>query len=136
MIAGKGLAFSRGTILYGTKAWAVENYVRFSPDLRNRRNLRFQIRNSSLLPMLNRLDRRRAKPGRPVVPEEGEFQPAAAEQIPRLKRVTKAESTSANLYSSGRTIGSRTLELNVLSVDYGEYVICMLRNNSEGVARI
>ena len=86
--------------------------------------------------MLNRLDRRRAKPGRPVVPEEGEFQPAAAEQIPRLKRVTKAESASANLYSSGRTIGSRTLELNVLSVDYGEYVICMLRNNSEGVARI
>ena len=91
---------------------------------------------SSLVPMLDRLDRRRAKPGRPVVPEEGEFQPAAAEQIPRLKRVTKAESTSANLHCSGRTIGSRRFELNLSPADHGENVICMLRNNSERVTRI
>jgi hypothetical protein len=88
------------------------------------------------MPMLNGLDRRRAISGRPLVPDECEFQPAAAEQIPRLKRMTKAESASANLHSSGRTIGSRTFELNLLPADYGENVICMLRNNSERVTRI
>ena len=46
------------------------------------------------MPMLDRLDRRRAIPGGPLVPDECEFQSSTAEQIPRLKRVTKAESAS------------------------------------------
>ena len=88
------------------------------------------------MPMLNRLDRRRAIPGRLLVPDECEFQPATAEQIPRLKRMTKAEPASANLHSSGRTIGSRTIELNLLPTDHGENVVRVLRNNSERVTRI
>ena len=88
------------------------------------------------MPMLNRLDRRRAVPDWPLVPDEREFQPAAAEQMPRLKRMTKAESASANIHSSGRTVGSRTFELNLSPTDHGENVICMLRNNSERVPRI
>ena len=86
--------------------------------------------------MLNGLDRRRAISGRPLVPDECEFQPAAAEKIPRLKRMTKAESASANLHSPRRTIGSRTIELNLLLANYGENVVRMLRNNSERVTRI
>jgi len=45
MIAGKGRSVARGNNLYGTKTYVAENSVRLSPDLRNRRNLRFQIRN-------------------------------------------------------------------------------------------
>jgi hypothetical protein len=45
MIAGKGLTVWQGHHFVWDKSVAVENYVRFSPDLRNRRNLRFQIRN-------------------------------------------------------------------------------------------
>jgi len=86
--------------------------------------------------MFNRLYRCRAITGRPLVPDECEFHPTAAEQMPGLKRMTKAESASANLHSSGRTIGSRTFELNLLPADHGENVVCMLRNNSERVARI
>jgi len=86
--------------------------------------------------MLDRLDRRCAIPGGPLVPDECEFQPATAEKIPRLKRMTKAESTSPNLHCSGRTIGSRTFELNLSPADHGENVICMLRNNSQRVTRI
>ncbi len=88
------------------------------------------------MPMLNRLDRRRAIPGGLLVADECELQPATAEQIPGLKRVTKAESASPNLHCSGRTIGSRRFELNLSPADHGENVICMLRNNSERVARI
>ena len=86
--------------------------------------------------MFNRLDRRRAIPDRPLVPDECEFQPATAEQMPRLKRMTKPESASANLHSSGRTVGSRTLELNLSPADHSENVICMLGNNSERVTGI
>ena len=88
------------------------------------------------MPVFNRLDRRRAIPDRPLVADEGEFQPATAEQMPRLKRMTKPESASANLHSSGRTVGSRTFELNLSPADHGENVIRMLRNNSERVTRI
>ena len=88
------------------------------------------------MPMLNGLDRRRAISGGPLVPDEGEFQPAATEQIPGLKRMTKAEAASANLHSSGWTIGSRTIELNHWAADYGENVVCMLRHYSERVTRI
>ena len=86
--------------------------------------------------MFNRLDRRRAITSRSLVPDEGELHPAAAEQMPRFKRMTKAEPASANLHSSRRTIGSRTIELNLLPADYGENVVRMLRNNSERVTRI
>ena len=91
---------------------------------------------SSLVPMLDRLDRSRAIPGGLLVPDECELQPATAEQIPGLKRMTKAESASPNLHCSGRTIGSRRFELNLSPADHGENVICMLRNNSERVTRI
>src|SRR5580704_14731174 len=43
MIAGKGLMLAREPIWIRTKTWVAEIRVRFSPDLRNRRNLRFSI---------------------------------------------------------------------------------------------
>ncbi len=86
--------------------------------------------------MFNRLDRRRAITSRLLVPEECEFHPAAAEEMPGLKRMTKAESASANLHSSGRSIGSRTFELNLLPADHGKNVVGMLRNNPERVTGI
>ena len=58
------------------------------------------------MPMLDRLDRRRAIPGGLLVPDECELQPATAEQVPGLKRMTKAESASPNLHCSRGTIGS------------------------------
>jgi hypothetical protein len=86
--------------------------------------------------MFNCLDRRRAITSRSIVPDESELHPATAEQMPRFKRMTKAEPASANLHSSGWTIGSRTVELNLLCANYGENVVRMLRNNSERVTRI
>jgi hypothetical protein len=86
--------------------------------------------------MFNRLDCRRTKAGRPLIPDKCEFQPAAAEKMPGLKGMTKAESTSANLHSSGWAIGSGTFQLDLLPADHGKNVVCMLRHNSERVARI
>ena len=48
MIAGEGLTVWQGHHFVWDKSVAVENNGRFSPDLRNRRNLRFQIRNLGL----------------------------------------------------------------------------------------
>ena len=88
------------------------------------------------LPVFDRLDRCSTKTRRPFVANKCEFHPAAAEQMPRLKRVTKAEPASRNSNSAGRPIAARTEELNLLAIDHGENVVCMLRNNSKRVTRV
>ena len=60
----------------------------------------------SRLPVLDRLNRRSAITRRPFVTSKREFHPAAAEQMPRLKCVTKAEPAPGNPDSSGRPIAA------------------------------
>ena len=86
--------------------------------------------------MLDRLDRRRTITGRPFIAYKREFHPAAAEQMPRLERVTKTEPASGNPDSSGRPIAARRLELNFLAIDHGENIVGMLRNDFKRVARV
>ncbi len=89
-----------------------------------------------LVAVFDHLDRRRPITSRSLVADKGEFHPTAAEQMPRLERMAKSESASRNRNSSGRTIGSRTFELKLLTADHGENVVGMLRNNSERITGI